>query len=312
MKRTQKTLTAYKCRICEKYHNEDLLTLIEEKEIKVDLEKLLLEFIHNLQDGKDDENSNRTIILNSSCLNNFEEKLKCIYIASMAGKVGEDFNVVNRKTKLKTSYLGDENAAVYDHRTFCFLKEDKNVFIFYRYGKSGCKTVFQNTFNNFLSTKNLIAHFDIVLSPLIMDDDKNSHMPSKMNLIKTYEKTSSDSAENIQKSKTKTEQELILHLYSPGAKGVLEWLMGKIGKQPKLNELKELLVRENININFDQVLLTVNFGGFTRKINLTEFSGLLAEYDITDKLEYDGDTNVFKIESLCILAKDYAESILRG
>ncbi len=33
MKKTQKTLTAYKCRICKKYHNEDLLTLYEEKEM---------------------------------------------------------------------------------------------------------------------------------------------------------------------------------------------------------------------------------------------------------------------------------------
>ena len=82
------------------------------------------------------------------------------------------------------------------------LKGFSNIFIFFRYGLGGCKTAFQETLNQFLSVKKLIAHFDIQTSGAMFDDD-NKCYPEKISLVSQYVPISSDSAENMKKQKSK-------------------------------------------------------------------------------------------------------------
>lgn len=60
-------------------------------------------------------------------------------------------------------------------------------------------------------------------------------------------------------------------------------------KQPSLDELKSVLVKNEYTDQFDDAKLTLKFGQVRRKISLSEFSGLIAEYDITNDLEYYAD-----------------------
>lgn len=70
-----------------------------------------------------------------------------------------------------------------------------------------------------------------------------------------------------------------------------------------------VLIKDSFTDQFDDAKLTLKFGQVRRKISLSEFSGLIAEYDITSDLEYAVDGSVKK-ESLYALADRYALTFL--
>lgn len=55
--------------------------------------------------------------------------------------------------------------------------------------------------------------------------------------------------------------------------------------------------------------MTVKFGKVTRKISLSEFTGLIAEYDITDKLDVSIDGTI-NLEMLYELSDEYVAQFL--
>lgn len=117
---------------------------------------------------------------------------------------------------------------------------------------------------------------------------KRSIQRSQRNQI--YSDISSDVADNIGKKKRKkVEQEVIISLNAPRAGNVVEFLRGMAKKQPSLDELKSVLVKNEYTDQFDDAKLTLKFGQVRSKISLSEFSGLIAEYDITSDLEYYAD-----------------------
>lgn len=305
------SFTAYRCRICSKYHTENLLIQTEEDEETVDLSELLNEYFSYIRKSKIDEYTSRTILLEKTQEeSSVSQNIKRIVAHPLAGKANEDFTVVEHTTNAIRTFDGRENSAIYGHTIFCYLMEDENVFIFHRYGQSGCKTAFQNTFNEFLSSKGLICHLDILMSQGMFQGHEKYH-PEKLSLITTYEDVSSDLADNVGKKKQKkVEQETIITLNAPKAANIVEFLRNITKKQPSIEELKSVLIKDSFRGEFDDAKLTLKFGKVRRKISLSEFSGLIAEYDITDELEYF-ENGPFKMESLYALADEYAFSFLK-
>ena len=306
--KTVRTLTAYKCRVCELYHDENLLDSTGEREIVVDIYQLLKEYLKDIEECKVDDYTRRAIILKDSDVSDVKKGITRLKICSKSGRSGEDFTVITHSTNVEQNFNGEDNSALYDHQTFCYMKGRENVFVFYRYGKSGCKTAFEKTFNNFLLKKKLRAHFDIILSPSMFEEEK--YLPEKITLITTYIPKVSDVADSIKQSKRKTEKEVIINLDSPRAKTVREWFKKLKDRRPTLGELKEVLIESNFSEEFDEAKVTVKFGNVSRKINLNDFTGLIAEYDITDKLEYDESGKNLIPGSLDSVVDEYALSFL--
>lgn len=306
------SFTAYECIICQKYHNENLLIKSEKNKMPINLSNLLDEYFDYIKKSKIDEYTSRTILLQKSKEEyNITENIKRIVVSPKSGKANQDFTVVEHDTNEITMFDGSKNSAIYSHNVFCYLNEVRNIFIFHRYGQSGCKTAFLNTFNDFLSSKNLVCHFDVLMSQG-MFEGYEKYQPEKLSLITTYEDVSSDIADNVKKKKRKkVAQEVIIVLNSPKATNIVEFFSNITKKQPTIQELKSVLIKDSFPAQFDDAKLTLKFGKIRRKISLAEFSGLIAEYDITNELEYFADGSV-KYESLYALADQYALSFLEG
>ena len=304
------SFTAYQCRICPKYRTDNLLIKSEENDDPVDLAELLDQYFAYIKKSKSDEYTSRTILLEQSKEETeIADGVRRIVVHPKAGKANEDFTVVAHDTNAITRFDGSKNSAIYSHSVFCYLKGEENVLIFHRYGQSGCKTAFQNTFNDFLSSQGLVCHLDVLVSDGMFEGHEKFH-PEKLSLITTYEDVSSDPADNIGKKKRKkVEQEVIIALNAPKASNIVEYLRNITQKQPTISELKSVLIKDSFTDKFDDAKLTLKFGQVRRKISLSEFSGLIAEYDITNELEYNVDGSVKK-ESLYALADKYAMTFL--
>lgn len=309
MQKTSLSITAYKCRICEKRKNEDLLTMEEEVETKIDLGKTIKEYVQVISESQIGKNSNRTIRLAKPLKIDKVGEWTKFSIYTKSGKLGEDFDVYNHSTRQNTFYSGSDNSAMYSQRTYCFLnnKTGENIFIFFRYGLGGCKTAFQETLNQFLSVKKLIAHFDIQTSGAMFDDD-NKCYPEKISLVSQYVPISSDSAENMKKQKKQISTETIVYLDSPRATNMKDWFHNRFRHKPTLDELKSVAILDNFGEDFDEAYVTLKIGNASRKIRVQEFAGAIAEYDITNKVEYFEDGKTFKEESLDNIVNDYAFS----
>ncbi len=308
-KQFTQSITAYRCKICEKYSNEDLLLMTSKKHIN--LEKLLFDFFEYIKKCKIDSYTRRAIMLSKKAskisLNN---QVTRIHIQPDAGKSFENFSVVNHSTNSINKYKGEENSAVYSHNVLFYIAENANVFLFHRYGQSGCKTAFLNTFNEFLSTQGLMAHLDVLLSNE-MFEGQEKYIPEKISLITTYSEEYTDKSDNSkEKEKKKIEQETIISLNAPRANNIREWFANTFKKEPTIDELKQILIEDSFPGDFDDAKVTVKFGKVRRKISLSDFSGLIAEYDITDKLEIGAD-GIVKDESLYQIADEYAASFIK-
>lgn len=302
------SLTAYQCRVCKKYGIENLLLKDNAGEDYVNLRELLDEFFDYIKICKIDKYTNRAIMLSVDAVaETIEDSITRIYIEPNAGKALENFSVVNHNTNKLNRYKGEDNSAVYNHNVYFYLSENKNIFVFHRYGQSGCKTAFLNTFNEFLSSKGLMAHLDVLMSDK-MFDVYTHHEPEKISLITTYSDVSSDKADNIKnKVKKKIEQETIITLNSPRAQNLKGWLRGVTQNTPTIDELKQVLIKDNFSNDFEDAKITVKFGKVRRRISLSEFSGMMAEYDITEKITILADGSVYT-ETLTKVADEYALS----
>lgn len=307
-KKIAQSLTAYQCRISPKYRTENLLISSEESKATINLFGLLKKYFEYIKTSKVDAYTNRTILLEGKAEEVVvNDSVQRLVIHPKAGKANENFTVVEHTTNKITVFSGENNSAIYGHNVFCYQKGEENVLIFHRHGQSGCKTAFQNTFNGFLAQQGLVCHLEVMVSNG-MFEGRERYVPEKLSLLTTYSDISSDAADNIGKKKRKkVEQEVIISLNAPRAGNVVAFLRGITKKQPSIDELKSVLVKDEYPYQFDDAKLTLKFGQVRRKISLSEFSGLIAEYDITDDLEYYADGTIQK-DKLYALADQYALS----
>lgn len=300
------SITAYRCRICKKYRNEDLLVKSDENKEPLDLKAMLYAFFDYIKKCQIDRYTSRALLLSQSAEKKMlEESIIRLHIQPNAGKALENFAVVNYETNEVKGYKGEEHSAVYTHNVMFYLKEDTNVFVFHHYGQSGCKTAFLNTFNDFLAPMGLMAHFDVLLSNE-MFNNSTKYVPEKISLITTYSDVSTDKADNLgSKPRKKIEQETIISLNAPRAENVKRWFQNITAKQPSIDELKTVLIKDEFPGNFEDAKLTLKFGKVRRRVSLSDFTGVIAEYDITDKLELYADGSVKK-DSLYEIVDAYA------
>lgn len=300
------SLTAYTCRICEKFHTDDLLVKTDKNETPIDLGMYLQDFFKYIKNCKIDRYTGRALLLSDSAQKeNIGPSVVRFHIQPKAGKALENFSVVNYHTNMIQGYRGEDHSAVYTHNVLFYIKGQENVFVFHHYGQSGCKTAFLNTFNSFLAQKGLKAHLDVLMSN-DMFCSVNKYIPEKISLITTYSDISSDKTENIgNKTRKKTEQEVIISLNAPRAANLRKWFKNITTKNPSIDELKSVLIQDNFPSEFEDAKLTLKFGKVRRRISLSEFTGMLAEYDITDRLETYADGTVSQ-ESLYSIADEYA------
>lgn len=310
-KQFTQSITAYRCRICKKYGMDDLLQCSEDNKNPIDLEKLLMGFFSHIKQCKIDTYTRRAIMLSQNAnIEVLEGDIRRIHIQPNAGRSFENFSVVNHKTNGVSAFKGEDNSAVYNHNVLFYIGKNTNAFVFHRYGQSGCKTAFLNIFNDFLSAKGLIAHFDILLSDEMFDDRKK-YIPEKISLITTYSDEYSDKSDNTkEKPRKKIEQETIISLNAPRAQGIRDWFGNLTKKEPSIDELKEILIKDAFPSDFEDAKLTLKFGKVRRRISLSEFSGLIAEYDITEKLELYADGSVSET-SLREISDKYALSFMQ-
>ena len=311
MKNITQSITAYRCRICKKYGSEDLLYYSEDNPNPIDLESLLLEFFKYIKQCKIDTYTRRAIMVPKSADKEIlTGNVTRLHIQPDAGRSFENFSVINHKTNNVSAFSGEDNSAVYNHNVLFYIGKDTNTFVFHRYGQSGCKTAFHNIFNDFLSAQGLIAHFDILLSDEMFDDRKK-YVPEKISLITTYSDEYSDKADNTkEKPRKKIEQETIISLNAPRAQGIKDWFINMTRKEPSIDELKEVLIKDDFPSSFEDAKLTLKFGKVRRRISLSEFTGLIAEYDITEQLELQADGSV-SISSIRDISDKYALSFMQ-
>lgn len=304
------SITAYRCRICKKYHNENLLDKSEENLNPLDLRTYLENFFDYIKKYKIDIYTGRTLLLDQPRdFKELDDSVIRLHIQPKAGKAREDFSVVDLQTDKTYGFRGEHYSAIYGYHVFFYLKGNENVFIFHRYGKSGCKTVFLSLFNELLKKEGLVAHLDVKMSNKLFDEAPN-HNVKTIHLIKTYNVESSDKADNIgNKSKKKIESETNISLDAPRMRFIQRWFT-QLQHQPSVNELKNVFIENNYMEDFQEAKVTVKFGKkITRKISLEEFSGMIAEYDITDKIQFNGDGSI-KVDSLYEEADKYALQLL--
>lgn len=301
------SLTAYRCRICKKYRNENLLIKSEENKHPLILEDILRDFFKYIERCKIDRYTSRALMLTTPSTRDIitKESIVRLHIQPSAGKALENFSVVNHRTNALQGYKGSEHSAVYTHNILFYFNKEKNVIIFHHYGQSGCKTAFQNTLNEFLAPKGMIAHLDVLMSNSMLSSTKK-YIPEKVSLITTYSDKSSDKADNIGKKKRKKiEQEIIISLNAPRAKNIKQWFQNITTKEPTIDELKTVLIKDEFPSQFEDARLTLKFGKVRRSVSLSEFTGVIAEYDVTDQLELHADGTV-RTESLHEIADEYA------
>lgn len=300
------SITAYRCRICKKYYNEDLLIKSKENKEPLILEEILRSFFGYIKKCQIDKYTSRALLLtHTEERAELKDSIVRIHIQPDAGKALENFSVVNHHTNEVKGYRGEEHSAVYTHNVLIYLKEDCNVLVFHHYGQSGCKTAFLNTLNDFLAPRGLMAHLDVLMSNE-MFTSSSQYEPEKISLITTYSNISTDKAENMENNtRKKVEQETIISLNAPRAKNIKSWIKNITTKEPSVEELKNVLIRDNFPGDFEDAKLTLKFGKVRRRIGLSDFTGMIAEYDITDKLELYADGSVIK-ESLYRIADEYA------
>jgi len=298
------SITAYRCRICKKYSSEDLLVESDENKNPLDLEATLNAFFEYIKKCQIDKYTSRALLLSYPAIRaELEDSTVRIHIEPNAGKALENFSVVNFHTNEVKGYKGKDHSAVYSHNVLFYLKGNSNVFVFHHYGQSGCKTAFLNTLNDFLEPMGLMAHLDVLMSSEMFNSPAK-YVPEKISLITTYSDVSTDKADNIgNKPRKKIEQETIISLDAPRAGNIKHWF--KVMKKPTIDELKTILIKDNFPGDFEDAKLTLKFGKVRRRVSLSEFTGMIAEYDITDKLKLYADGSVIK-DSLYELADEYA------
>ena len=107
------SLTAYRCRICKKYRNEDLLIKSKDNPTPLVLEEILRDFFKYIERCKIDRYTSRALMLSTpfSRVKINDSDVIRLHIQPSAGKALENFSVVNHRTNALRGYKGADHSA---------------------------------------------------------------------------------------------------------------------------------------------------------------------------------------------------------
>jgi hypothetical protein len=293
------TLIAYECKLKEMYKREYIEPIEQEK-----FRKIIKDFNESIKSASEYSAISRVMITyNDINLEELGRNKFRIILKPDVGIKGEEFDVANLKRKTKVHYNSD-HSAIYNHIVHSYYINGRVFFIFHRAGYSGCKTIFNYTFNDFLKKTELYSHFDIKLNNSITDENIATR-PKTLTLIKNVRKA--DASGNLNEITKEVEKEVTIHLGAPVFKDIIEKIRGFIKRITNQDDLVQYL-SIRLNQEFDEAKLEIKLGRTTRTVSLEEFAGLIAEYDITEKLKSIDNLDFSK--KLTMISDEYIEMII--
>lgn len=293
------TLIAYECKLKEMYKRE----YIEPIEY-ADFIKIVEEFNESIKTASEYSSISRVMItyndIEQEELNNNKYRL---ILKPDVGIKGEEFDVANLKKRTKVHYNSD-HSAIYNHIVHLYYINGRVFFIFHRAGYSGCKTIFTHSFNDYLKKSGLYSHFDIKLNNSIADENIATR-PQTLTLVRKVRKA--DASGNLNKITKEVEKEVTIHLGAPTFKDIIERIRDFIKKVTNQEDLVNYLAIR-LKQEFDDAKLEIKLGRTTHTVSLEEFAGLIAEYDITEKLKKID--NVEFSTKLKMISDEYIDMIM--
>lgn len=214
-----------------------------------------------------------------------------VQFRAAAGRYGQrtvavDINDEGRKTE-----LGTDQAICHFYHVFFYIKDgtESNLCIFHRYGRGGCKTVFLELFNRFLSEQGLRVEMHALVSPE-QESVLLTGRKTKLRLLKNSVKVSrsADIADNLHPPKrmsSDTEMELTINLRNRRIASRAALLDDVIFGKRTVAEVFEIPE----GFEYDQTKLEMVIGNRQRTVDLDHIHALLCELDITERLSYDAD-----------------------
>lgn len=302
---SMQTITAYKYRIIDTKSRQPL-TSGDGTNGTIDIVALLGEFAVFMEKTQISLTTQKALSLIKTANTQSAVAKACVHFKATAGKYGQRTVAVNINDERRKTDLGTDNAICHFYNVFFYVEHSTvdNICIFHRYGRGGCKTVFLEMFNRFLSTKGLRVEMYTLVSPE-QESILRTGRKTKLRLLRNSSKTpySSDIADNMRPPKrmsNNTEMELMINLRNRKMASKIAAINDVIFGTKTVAEVFEI----PDDFEYDQAKLEMYIGNQQRTVDLDNIGALLCELDITHKLSYDVD-NEPTYDSVSLQADSY-------
>lgn len=221
-----------------------------------------------------------------------------------SGKFGETLEVVDLNSD-DTKIFDANYVGLYGHNVLCFEYKDEFIFIFHRISNSGCKTVFVESFNDYLkSSYGYYSSFSPCFYPKDTEINYETINPKKIILTTFSDNVSSDGSEK----KTKKKQKEVM-LYLNSQESLLSTILSYIKRKITKEELRAALVE--YDPSYSQASIAINIGnGTSRTIECEELFDKLVDYDITNLAnKIEEKHGMFGFNDLINICSKYANGV---
>lgn len=218
-------------------------------------------------------------------ISNFEkhEDYKRYLIVPKAGKAGKPFRVykIGRREPYQ---FGSDAASLYDNIMYLYEFADGNSYLIcHRFGRSGCKTIFQKVSSEVLKEKGIKLDFDLILPPGLKDG--SDYEAQRITMTYSVPSKSSDIADHMDKQvKTKVIKTLILDLqsdkFSPVNKTIDDYKLKRLTKEEAFATLKA----EINDTEYNGAKVLIKIGNSKRTIDWDTFENAFEGKDITEEI----------------------------
>lgn len=287
---SMQTITAYRYRIIDAKSRQPMPSG-DGTDGTIDIVALLDEFAVYMEKTKISPTTQKALSLIKTANTQSSVAKACVHFKATAGKYGQRTVAVNINDERRKTELGTDNAICHFYNVFFYVENTTgdNICIFHRYGRGGCKTVFLELFNRFLSAKGMRVEMYALVSPE-QESILKTGRKTKLRLLKNSSKAphSSDIADNMRPPKrmsNNTEMELTINLRNRKIASKAASINDVIFGNKTVAEVFEI----PDDFEYDQAKLEMYIGNQQRTVDLDNIGALLCELDITHKLSYDVD-----------------------
>jgi len=160
------TITAYRYRIIDTKSRQPM-TSGDGTDGTINIVALLDEFAVYMEKTQISPTTQKALSLTKTPTTQSSVAKACVHFKATAGKYGQRTVAVNINDERRKTELGTDNAICHFYNVFFYVEDtaDDNICIFHRYGRGGCKTVFLEMFNRFLSVQGMRVEMYALVSP---------------------------------------------------------------------------------------------------------------------------------------------------